>query len=110
MLVKDHSVGGILVARVDETLKKVDLDNHVSSTVDRTQHRLAQTPQMFRYSLLRDAIRACLEENIIPTDEASAIENAGHKVLSVDGRRDNIKITRQEDLAIASAIMRTQEA
>jgi 2-C-methyl-D-erythritol 4-phosphate cytidylyltransferase len=51
-----------------------------------------------------------LEENIIPTDEASAIENAGHKVLSVEGRRDNIKITRQEDLAIASAIMRTQEA
>jgi 2-C-methyl-D-erythritol 4-phosphate cytidylyltransferase len=110
LLVKDHSVGGILVARVDETLKKVDLDNHVSSTVDRTQHRLAQTPQMFRYSLLKEAISACLEENIIPTDEASAIENAGHKVLSVEGRRDNIKITRQEDLAIASAIMRTQEA
>jgi 2-C-methyl-D-erythritol 4-phosphate cytidylyltransferase len=65
---------------------------------------------MFRYSLLKDAISACLEENIIPTDEASAIENAGHKVLSVEGRRDNIKITRQEDLAIASAIMRTQEA
>ena len=110
LLVKDHSVGGILVARVDETLKKVGSDNHVSATVDRTQHRLAQTPQMFRYGLLKDAISACFEENIIPTDEASAIEHAGHKVLSVEGRRDNIKITRQEDLAIASAIMKTQEA
>ncbi|MDG1694639.1 MAG: 2-C-methyl-D-erythritol 4-phosphate cytidylyltransferase [Porticoccaceae bacterium] len=109
MAVKDHPVGGILTAKIEETVKQVALDNHISATVDRTHHRLAQTPQMFRYGLLKHAISACLEENIIPTDEAFAIEHAGLKVLSVEGRRDNIKITRQEDLPIASAIINSQE-
>jgi 2-C-methyl-D-erythritol 4-phosphate cytidylyltransferase len=45
----------------------------------------------------------------MPTDEAFAIESAGHKVLAVEGRRDNLKITREEDLAIAAAIMTSQE-
>jgi len=108
--VEGHSVGGILVARVDETLKKVASDNHIAATVDRAEHRLAQTPQIFRYGLLKDAINACLDKNIIPTDEAFAIESAGHRVLCVEGRRDNLKITRREDLPIASAIMVSQEA
>ena len=108
--VKDHLVGGILVARVDETLKKMASDNHISATVDRTEYRLAQTPQIFRYGVLKDAINSCLDKNIIPTDEAFAVESAGHKLLSVEGRRDNLKITRQEDLPIASAILKSQEA
>ena len=108
--IEDHSVGGILAARVDETLKKVASDNHISATVDRTEYRLAQTPQIFRYGLLKDAINSCLKKNIIPTDEAFAIESAGHKVLYVEGRRDNIKITRQEDLPVAAAILKSQEA
>jgi len=108
--IEEHSVGGILVARVDETLKKVASDNHIAVTVDRAEHRLAQTPQIFRYGVLKNAINSCLDKNIMPTDEAFAIESAGHKVLSVEGRRDNIKITRQEDLPIASAILKCQEA
>lgn len=107
--VKDHSVGGILVARVDETLKKVASDHHIKATVDRAEHRLAQTPQMFRYSVLKNAICVCLDQDIIPTDESFAIESVGNKVLTVEGRRDNLKITRQEDLLIASAIMKGQE-
>lgn len=107
--VKDHPVGGILVARVDETLKKVAADNHITATIERTEHRLAQTPQMFRYGLLKQTICDCLQQNIIPTDEAFAIESAGYKVLAVEGRRDNLKITREEDLAIATAIMTGQE-
>jgi 2-C-methyl-D-erythritol 4-phosphate cytidylyltransferase len=108
--VEGHSVGGILVARVDETLKKVASDNHIATTLDRADYRLAQTPQIFRYGLLKDAINACLDKNIIPTDEAFAIESAGHRVLCVEGRRDNLKITRREDLPIASAIIKSQEA
>lgn len=107
--VKNHPVGGILAARVDETLKKVDSDNHIKSTVDRAEHRLAQTPQMFRYSLLKNSICACLDRDIIPTDESFAIEAGGNKVLIVEGRADNLKITRQEDLYIASAIIKSQE-
>jgi 2-C-methyl-D-erythritol 4-phosphate cytidylyltransferase len=107
--VEHHEFGGILVARVDETLKKVASDDHVETTVDRTEHRLAQTPQMFKYGLLKEAINTCLMKNIIPTDEAFAIEYAGHKVLCVEGRQDNLKITCGEDLAIASAIIKSQE-
>ena len=107
--VEHHPVGGILVARVDQTLKKVASDNHITVTLDRTEHRLAQTPQMFRYGILKKTIRACLAQNSIPTDEAFAIESAGHKVLTVEGRRDNLKITCQEDLPIAAAIMASQE-
>lgn len=107
--VEEHPIGGILVARVDETLKKVTSDNHITRTIDRAEHRLAQTPQVFRYGILKESIRSCLAQNIVPTDEAFAVESAGYKVLAVEGRSDNLKITCQEDLAIAAAIMTSQE-
>ena len=65
---------------------------------------------MFRFGLLKSSIEAMLEQQKYPTDEASAIEQAGLTALVVDGRQDNIKITRREDLAIAEAIMRNQES
>jgi 2-C-methyl-D-erythritol 4-phosphate cytidylyltransferase len=107
--VGDHAVGGILAAPINDTLKIVDSQTIVS-TVNRAQYRAAQTPQMFRFSLLKSAIKAMLDEQKIPTDEASAIEYAGLTAMVVEGRQDNIKITRREDLAIAEAIMRNQEA
>lgn len=45
----------------------------------------------------------------MPTDEASAMEYSQHKVLTVEGRHDNIKITRREDLMIAEVILMNQE-
>jgi 2-C-methyl-D-erythritol 4-phosphate cytidylyltransferase len=108
--VEGHAVGGILTANVNETLKKVDLDQQIEATLDRAQYRLAQTPQLFKYSLLKTAIENCLQQGITPTDEAFAVENAGLTILAVEGRHDNIKITRKEDLAIASAILNSQES
>ena len=81
----------------------------MKETVDRDCYRLAQTPQMFRYGLLRDAIQLMLHEQKMPTDEASAMEYSQHKVLTVEGRHDNIKITRREDLMIAEVILMNQE-
>lgn len=108
--VKAHPVGGILTATVNETLKKVNSDQHIKATENRAEFRLAQTPQLFKYGLLKQAIERCLQADIIPTDEAFAIERAGLSVLSVKGRHDNIKITHKEDLAIASAILKSQES
>lgn len=108
--VENHAAGGILTASVNETLKKVSSDQHIEATVDRAQYRLAQTPQIFKFSLLKAAIENCLQAGITPTDEAFAVEYAGLPVLVVEGRQDNIKITRQEDLAIASAILNSQES
>ena len=64
---------------------------------------------MFRFGLLMAAIKSMLDEQKIPTDEASAIEYVGLSAIVVEGRQDNIKITRREDLTIAEAIMKNQE-
>jgi 2-C-methyl-D-erythritol 4-phosphate cytidylyltransferase len=108
--VENHPAGGILTARVNETLKKVSSDQQIEATVDRAQYLMAQTPQIFKFSLLKTAIENCLKAGVMPTDEAFAIEHSGLPVLAVEGRQDNIKITRQEDLAIASAILNSQES
>lgn len=104
----EHPVGGILALPVNDTLKKVSGEKLIVKTVERSQYWVAQTPQMFRFGLLMSAMQAMLQEGLIPTDEASAIEFAGHRPQVVEGRRDNIKITRREDLAVAAAILQNQ--
>ena len=106
---KSHPVGGLLATTVNETLKIVTSDQNVEKTVNREHYRVAQTPQMFRYKILYDAILRMLDNQEIPTDESTAIENAGREVCVVEGRQDNIKITRREDLMIAEAILLNQE-
>ena len=105
----NHPVGGLLTTQVNETLKTIMPDNHVQATVNREAYRAAKTPQMFRYGILRDAIELMIQDQKIPTDEASAVEYSNHKVLSIEGRHDNIKITRREDLMIAEVILINQE-
>ena len=105
-----HPVGGILAAPISDTLKKVTAENTITETLDRSEYRGAQTPQMFRYGLLLRALERMLEEQQLPTDEASAIEYLGERAMIVEGRRDNIKITHREDLIIAEAIMGYQES
>jgi 2-C-methyl-D-erythritol 4-phosphate cytidylyltransferase len=104
-----HPVGGILAATINDTLKLVDAEKQILETANRSLYRAAQTPQMFRYGLLKNAIQSMLQEQIIPTDEASAMEYCGHSAQVVEGRQDNIKITKREDLAIAAAIIKNQE-
>ena len=106
---RSHPVGGLLATTVNETLKIVTSDQNVEKTVNREHYRVAQTPQMFRYKILYDAISRMLDNQEIPTDESTAIENTGRKVCVVEGRQDNIKITRREDLMIAEAILLNQE-
>ena len=104
-----HPVGGILATPISDTLKKVTSKSDVEHTLDRSDYRAAQTPQMFRYGLLVKALEAMLQEQQVPTDEASAIEYLGEQAMIIEGRRDNIKITHREDLIIAQAIMGYQE-
>ncbi|MEH6466854.1 MAG: 2-C-methyl-D-erythritol 4-phosphate cytidylyltransferase, partial [Porticoccus sp.] len=79
------------------------------STEDRTQLWAAQTPQMFRYGLLSWSLKTAVRDHWKPTDESAAVERLGHIPLVVEGSRDNIKITRSEDMAIAEAIMNYQQ-
>lgn len=112
---QEHPVGGILAVPVSDTLKKiqpVDIEqmSAIETTLDRSDFFAAQTPQMFRYGLLVRALETMLEEQQLPTDEASAIEYLGQQAMIVEGRSDNIKITHPQDLVIAQAIMGYQEA
>lgn len=99
---KEHDVGGILAVPVRDTMKRSFDNNTIKETVDRENLWHALTPQMFRFSLLKNALESALNNNDIITDEASAVELSGYQPLLVEGHADNIKITRPEDLVLAS--------
>ena len=103
---KHDPVGGILALSSHDTLKHVDGDT-ITATIDRKHVWRALTPQMFKYGMLRDALQQT-EGNPAVTDEASALEILGYKPKIVEGRPDNIKITRPEDLALAQFYMEQQ--
>lgn len=103
----DDAVGGILAVPVRDTLKRGE-SGQVQATVSRDGLWQGQTPQMFRYGLLLDALQSAAQAGRIVTDEASAMEQAGHVVRLIEGRSDNIKITYADDLALATAILAAQ--
>lgn len=103
-----HAIGGLLGAPTENTLKRVDEQAVVRSTVERGGIWNAFTPQMFRYGLLLTAIETAVENNTVVTDEASAIEFMGQRPQMIEGSRTNIKITHEADLALASKILELQ--
>ncbi|MGE6529797.1 2-C-methyl-D-erythritol 4-phosphate cytidylyltransferase [Pseudomonas sp. NPDC077382] len=97
-LLADDPVGGLLAVPARDTLKRANADGRVQETVDRSVIWQAFTPQMFRLGALREALADALASGVAVTDEASALEWAGHHPRLVEGRADNLKITRPEDL------------
>ncbi|MDR0276438.1 MAG: 2-C-methyl-D-erythritol 4-phosphate cytidylyltransferase [Paucimonas sp.] len=94
----DDPVGGLLAVPARDTLKRADADGRVAATVDRSTIWQAYTPQMFRLGALHRALADSLVANVAITDEASALEWAGQAPRLIEGRSDNIKVTRPEDL------------
>jgi 2-C-methyl-D-erythritol 4-phosphate cytidylyltransferase len=99
-LARNHAEGALLATPVIDTLKRVT-DQQVTATVDRSQLWQAQTPQIFRFELLKRALLAAPAA----TDEASAVEALGILPRICRGRADNLKITTNEDLAMARFIV-----
>lgn len=106
----DHITGGILSIPVADTLKlAADCQPVVvDRTVDRARMWAAQTPQMFRYQILLQALLEARQQGFVVTDEASAMENAGYAPVLITGRSDNIKITTPDDFALAQWIFNNQ--
>ena len=104
---EEEDTGGLLAVPVADTLKRANRDLRVAATEPRANLWLAQTPQMFRYRLLIEALRAA--DPAVVTDEASAIEGLGLKPRLVMGDSRNIKVTFPEDLAIAELILESRE-
>ena len=103
----DDPVGGILALPVAGTVKRADAANRIARTEPRAGLWEAQTPQMFRYGLLRDALAR--PGALQATDEASAIEWLGAHPRLVQGSATNLKITYPADLRLAAAILDAQE-
>lgn len=94
--------GGALAALpVEETLKEVGSDTAVSGTVDRQRFYRAQTPQCFRYGILRRAFDKARADGFVGTDEAQLVERLGSPVRVVPGSVRNLKVTTREHLALA---------
>jgi 2-C-methyl-D-erythritol 4-phosphate cytidylyltransferase len=107
---RDDAVGGILALSSHDTLKDVE-GLQILSTHDRNRIWRALTPQMFRYGALKMALKMALkihQGNGAITDESSALEIQGLSPKIVEGRSDNIKITRPEDLALAQFYLSQQ--
>jgi len=97
-------VGGLLAVPVADTIKRADPYGRVQSTEPRDGLWRAQTPQMFRYGLLRQALQAMGTD--APTDEAQAVEFLGHAPKLVLGDGHNLKVTYPEDLVMAELILK----
>ncbi len=88
-----------------ETIKKVRTDNTISTTLNRNEIWLAQTPQTFQHEIIIKAHNYVRSHSIPVTDDASCVEAMGGTVHIVPGSRRNIKITQPEDLAIAELFL-----
>lgn len=95
-------VGGLLALPLADTLKQSDAFNHVAKTISRAQLWQAQTPQMFRYGLLKQALTAYNGQS---TDEAEAVEALGLQPKLVQGELRNLKVTYPQDLALLEALL-----
>ncbi len=97
--------GGLLAVPLTDTVKRAS-EGQVSMTLDRSSLWCAQTPQLFRVGSLRAALSAGSLADV--TDEASAMERAGHAPRLVPGVTSNLKVTTPEDLVLAGAVLKAQ--
>jgi 2-C-methyl-D-erythritol 4-phosphate cytidylyltransferase len=101
-------VGGLMALKLPDTLKQEGAGaraGRVSATLDRSDKWLAQTPQMFRIGALLQALQ---QAGDAVTDEASAMEIAGHAPLLIPGSAQNFKVTYPEDFALAQAVLHSR--
>jgi 2-C-methyl-D-erythritol 4-phosphate cytidylyltransferase len=99
----------ILVAPVADTIKEIK-DGRVVGTLPRTLLRRALTPQCFRFDILNRAYNKLAEvegEGVEVTDDCLLVERLGVEIVPVEGSARNIKITREEDLVLGEAILRS---
>jgi len=108
--VKSTGVGGILAEPLVDTIKRSGPGELIVETLERDKLWRAQTHQMFRFELLRNALRDASSKGLAITDEASAVELAGEAVQIVAGSSSNLKITVPQDLQLAEFYLAQQQA
>lgn len=97
--------GAVVAHPAIDTLKVVE-NGVIVGTPDRSVFWNAQTPQVFRAGIYRRAHASALSDGFVGTDDSSLIERLGGRVLVVEGKRDNIKLTVPEDYLMLVAAVR----
>ena len=104
-----HEIGGLLGLPARDTMKRADTSCTIQETVEREGLWHALTPQMFHLGLLINSLENILSKGQLVTDEAQAVELDGFRPVLVEGHPDNIKVTRNNDLALAELFLSQQE-
>jgi 2-C-methyl-D-erythritol 4-phosphate cytidylyltransferase len=99
-----------LVAPITDTLKLADTNHIVCGSIDRQNVFAMQTPQIFRRELLSKAYEQVKRDSLTVTDEVSAIEHFGGKIVIVPAEEHNLKITFASDLRLAETILKQRAA
>jgi 2-C-methyl-D-erythritol 4-phosphate cytidylyltransferase len=98
----------VVAVPVTDTIKLGSPDGWVVETPERGRLWAAQTPQVFRAALLREAHVRALQDDFRSTDDSALVERLGHPVRLVPGSPENLKITRTTDLVVADQILRAR--
>jgi 2-C-methyl-D-erythritol 4-phosphate cytidylyltransferase len=114
---RDEPIGALLAMPLADTLKRAaaraaataqSAATHIETTLSREGLWLAQTPQMFRYAALLEALERAIGQQRTPTDESQAMEWCGAVARLVQAQDNNFKVTSGADLALAEAILATR--
>jgi len=89
-----------------DTVKQLGPGGWITGTLQRENLALIQTPQVFEAELYRSAMALARREGQVYTDDCQLVERTGKKIRLVPGSYENIKVTTQEDIALAGAILR----
>lgn len=90
---------------VKDTIKIIDSSGKIVTTPEREALRAVQTPQIFRFSLYKEAIEKAVLDGKQYTDDCQLVESMGYPVYLVDGDYENIKITTPDDLLVAEKFL-----
>ncbi len=107
---RDDDVGGLLAVPAKDTLKQASQNQRSLATLDRSTIWQAQTPQMFRYGVLRESLIRALKQGVDITDEASAVEASGYQPKLVEGDARNLKVTTPDDLQLAEYLLTVEQS
>ncbi|QUW20401.1 2-C-methyl-D-erythritol 4-phosphate cytidylyltransferase [Sporosarcina sp. Marseille-Q4063] len=106
---KATEFGAAIAAVQPKDTMKIATDGVVEKTVDRDKLWIVQTPQAFRYDVLKEASESAIREGFLGTDESMLVERLGHPVRIVESTYENVKMTTQEDLVFGEIILKRQQ-
>lgn len=109
-LVHEAALNGaaIVGVKAKDTMKLAP-SGTVQETVNRDHLWIVQTPQAFRYDVLKKASEQATADHFLGTDESMLVERVGYPVQMVEGTYDNVKMTTQEDLAIGEVLLKRMQ-